>query len=75
MSGFEQEFPGKVRAQNVDATAPQAAKTIKALGFKNHGLVIRSARGKVLWKQADHTVQIEEARAAIQQLLRQPPRS
>ncbi len=70
MSGFEQEFPGKVRAKNVDATTPEAMKAIKSLGFHNHGLVIHSANGKVLWKQADHTVKIEEVRAAIEQLLK-----
>ncbi len=70
MSGFEQEFPGKVRAKNVDASTPEATKAVKSLGFNNHGLVIRSAKGKVLWKQADHTVKVEEVRAAIQELLK-----
>jgi hypothetical protein len=70
VSGFEQEFPGKVRAKNVDATTPEAVKAIQSLGFHNHGLVIRSANGKVLWKQADHTVKIEEVRAEIEQLLK-----
>jgi len=70
VSGFEQEFPGKVRAKNVDATTPEAVKDIQSLGFHNHGLVIRSANGKVLWKQADHTVKIDEVRAEIEQLLK-----
>ena len=70
MSGFEQEFPGKVRAKNVDATTPEAVKAIQSFGFHNHGLVIRSANGKVLWKQADHTVKIDEVRAEIEQLLK-----
>jgi hypothetical protein len=72
VSGFETEFPGKVKAQNVDATTPESAAAIKSLGFKNHGLVIRSSTGKVLWKQADHTVKVEEVRAAIQDLLKKP---
>jgi hypothetical protein len=70
VSGFEQEFSGKVKARNVDATTPESVRAIQSLGFKNHGLVIRSARGKVLWKQADHTVKVEEVRAAIQDLLK-----
>ncbi len=70
MSGFEAEFPGKIKAQNVDATTPASLQAIKSLGFKNHGLVIRSAKGKVLWKQADHTVKVEDVRAAIQDLLK-----
>ncbi len=70
MSGFEKEFAGKVHAQNVDATTPESARAIKSLGFKSHGLVIRSANGKVLWKQADHTVKMDDVRAAIQELLK-----
>jgi hypothetical protein len=70
VSGFEKEFPGKVHAQNVDATTPESVRAIQGLGFKNHGLVIRSADGKVLWKQADHTVKVDEVRAAIQELLK-----
>jgi hypothetical protein len=80
VSGFEQEFAGRVHAQNVDATTTESVRAIKSLGFKNHGLVIRSAHGKVLWKQADHAVKIEEVREAIERLLksrdraRRPPR-
>jgi len=70
VSGFEKEFPGKVHAKNVDATTPAATEAVKALGFKSHGLVIRSPDGKVLWKQADHTVKVEDARAAIQDILK-----
>ena len=70
MSGFEQEFPGKVKAQNVDATTPENKKVIKGLGFETHGLVIRSADGEVLWKQPDHDVRIDEARKAIADLLK-----
>jgi hypothetical protein len=72
VSGFEKEFPGKVKAQNLDATAPESVAAIKSLGFKNHGLVIRSSKGEVLWKQADHTVKVDEVRAAIQELLKKP---
>jgi len=64
-----EEFPGKVKAENVDATTPEAAKAIKELGFKNHGLVIRAQNGRVLWKQADHQVKIEEVRTALRKRL------
>lgn len=70
MSGFEQEFPGKVKAANVDATTPESKKAVQELGFKSHGLVIRSADGKVLWKQADHDVKIDAARKALGDLLK-----
>jgi len=70
VSGFDKEFAGKVHGKNVDATTPEATKAIKELGFKSHGLVIRSPDGKVLWKQADHLVKVEDARTAIQGFLK-----
>lgn len=70
MSGLEQDFPGKVKAQNLDATTPENKKIVKDLGFQSHGLVIRSAEGKALWKQPDHDVQMEEVRKAIKDLLK-----
>jgi hypothetical protein len=68
VSGFAQEFPGQVTGENVDATTPQGAAAVKELGFHSHGLVIRSADGKVLWKQPDHTVKVEETRAELRRL-------
>ena len=70
MSGLEKEFPGKVKAQNVDATTPENKKIVQELGFKSHGLVIRSSDGKVLWKQPDHDVNMDDARKAIGDLLK-----
>jgi hypothetical protein len=67
---LEQDFPGKVKAQNLDATTPENKKIVKDLGFQSHGLVIRSAEGKTLWKRPDHDVQIEEVRKAIKDLLK-----
>ncbi len=69
VSGLEQEFPGKVAAHNVDATTPEAREAIRGLGFKSHGLVIRSREGNVLWKQADHTVRMESAKGALHEIL------
>jgi len=71
VSGLEQEFPGKVKARNIDATTPEALETVKKLGFKSHGLVIRSADGTVLWKEPDHQVKIEDVRKALQDLVKQ----
>jgi len=64
-----EEFRGKVKSENIDATTPEAAKAIKRLGFKNHGLVIRAQNGKVLWKEPDHQVKIEDVRAALRKRL------
>ena len=72
VSGLQEEFPGQVKSQNVDATTPEAKKAIQDLGFKSHGLVIRSLDGKVLFKQPDHTVNLEDARKAIIGILKQP---
>ena len=57
---MEQEYKGKVRGQNLDATTDENKKIVKDLGFANHGLVIRSPEGKVLWKEPDHQVKIED---------------
>jgi hypothetical protein len=70
VSGLEQDFPGKVKAQNLDATTPENKKIVKDLGFNNHGLVIRSADGKTLWKQPDHDVVMEDVRKAITDILK-----
>jgi len=70
VSGLESEFPGQVKARNVDATTPEAKKAIQELGFKSHGLVIRSTDGKVLHKQPDHTVDLDEARKALLEILK-----
>lgn len=69
VSGLKQEFPGKVTPHNVDATLPEARESIRALGFKSHGIVIRSTDGETLWKQADHTVRIESVREALREIL------
>ena len=68
VSGFAQEFPGKVTAENVDATTPEGSAAVRELGFESHGLAIRSEDGKVLWKQPDHAVRIEEARQELRRL-------
>lgn len=68
VSGLEQEFPEEVSAANVDATTPEAREQIATLGFKLHGLVIRSADGSVLWKQPDHEVNIDDVREALRGL-------
>lgn len=68
VSGLESEFPGKVIGRNVDATTQEGKDAIKELGFKNHGLVIRDDAGKALWKQPDHTVNMEAVRKALKEL-------
>jgi hypothetical protein len=67
VSGLESEFPG-VQARNEDATTPEGRAAVQALGFQSHGLVIRSADGKVLWKQPDHEAKVEDVRAELSRL-------
>ena len=69
MSGLEQEYKGKVHGENLDATTPDNRKIVQTLGFENHGLVIRSADGKVLWKEPDHEVRMEDVRRELDTLL------
>jgi hypothetical protein len=69
VSGLEQEYKGRVRGQNLDATTEENKKIIRSLGFENHGLVIRSADGKVLWKQPDHEVKMQDVRRELDRLL------
>jgi len=69
VSGLESEFAGKVRARNVDCTSDEGVKAVQDLGFGSHGLVIRDHTGKVLFKQPDHSVKIEEVRLALKKIL------
>ena len=68
MSELEKEFPGKIVAANVDATTPQSKEIVKDLGFKNHGLVIRSSKGEALWQQPDHQVVVDDLKTALTEL-------
>ena len=72
MSGLEKEFAGRVVGKNVDAKTAESQKIVKELGFQSHGLVIRSAGGAVLWKQADHDVNMDDVRAELGRLLAAP---
>ena len=72
VSGLPSEFGSKVQVSTVEHLAPGAPEQIHALGFESHGLVIR--RGdRVVFKAADHRVQIEDVRAAIRRELGLPP--
>jgi len=66
---LEQEYKGRVVGQNLDATTEENKKIVRSLGFENHGMVIRSADGKVLWKQPDHDVSVDDMRAELGKLL------
>ena len=65
VASLEQEFPGKIKVESLDANSPEAAEMTKRLGFKEHGLVIRSARGAVLYKATDHKLEMDEVREQL----------
>ena len=69
MSGLAQEFPGEVNARNVDASEPEARTELNALDIKSHGLVIRADDGRFLWKESGHTVNMDDVRGALHQIL------
>jgi hypothetical protein len=72
VSGLEKEFPGEVRALNLNARDAEAQKVVQDAGFKTHGLIIRNAKDEIVWKQADHTVNMDDVHAAIRKLLATP---
>ncbi|PYQ62511.1 MAG: hypothetical protein DMF58_01520 [Acidobacteria bacterium] len=71
VSGLEKEFPGDVKTKNLNAKKSRSQRVIKEAGFQTHGLIIRNAKGEIVWKQADHTVRMDEVREAIRKLLDQ----
>ena len=58
-----------MNVENVNAKTPDSKRVVKDLGFVNHGLVIRDGAGKVLFKQADHSVEMQDVRNAIKNLV------
>ena len=71
VSGLEKEFPSDVKAEILNAREAESQNVIKEAGFKTHGLIIRNAKDEIVWKQADHTVNMKKVRAAIRKLLDQ----
>ena len=63
-------FPEKIFTRALDATTPESQEIVKALGFNNHGLVIRSSEGETLWSQPDHQVVMAEVQAKLDELTR-----
>jgi len=56
-----------VTSTNIDATIESSVSAVRALGFERHGLVVRSAAGEVLLKQADHSVDLERVRLMLRE--------
>jgi len=69
VAALEHEFSGKVTTHAVDATTPEGSRAADAMGLDRHGLVIRSSRGFVLWKQPGRDVDLQEVRQEIHTLV------
>ncbi|HEX5759656.1 MAG TPA: hypothetical protein VF121_10710 [Thermoanaerobaculia bacterium] len=69
VQALEQEFPGRVEVDLVSAEDADAREDVHRLEFRSQGLVVRDFRGAVLIKQADHSVNLDEVRATLQQAL------
>ena len=69
VAGLNREFPGQLQIRTVDATSPEGVKAIQRLDLEGHGIVIRSDRGYVLWKQPLHDVNMDEVRSELRLLL------
>ena len=69
VSGLSEEFSQQVVSSNVDAGLPDSLQDVETLGFTNHGLVVRSPDGAVLFKQPDHEVNMDEVRETLERLL------
>lgn len=69
VSSLEKDFPGQVSVEHLDAKAPESARMINMLGFRDQGLVIRSRRGAVLWKASSHNLKMDEVREQIKGLI------
>jgi hypothetical protein len=69
VAALEKDFPGQVKVERIASTEPEAARMVQMLGFKEHGLVIRSQRGAVLWKESSHAPEMAEVREQLKNLL------
>jgi hypothetical protein len=69
VNALENEFSGKVTARAVDGTTPEGSRDMESLGLDKHGLVIRSSRGFVLWKQPGRDFDLQEVRQELHALV------
>lgn len=66
MNGLEKEYEGQLTCEIKDATDDAGKAAVKALGFKNHGLVIYDAKTENLLSKIDgHIISEEEIRKAV----------
>ena len=70
VSQLPDAYPDRVEIENLDATTPENEAICQELGFKNHGLVIRSPGGsETLWTQPDHEVDMNDVRSKLSELI------
>ncbi len=69
MSELGEKHQDKIKVENLDATTAEYKGLQAGLGFKSHGLLIRDEAGKIVFKQADHTVKEDEVKAFVEEYL------
>jgi hypothetical protein len=69
LAALAKEFPGKLRTRVADATEASSIQAMRVLGIPEHGVVIRSANGAVLWKYEDDKVSFDEVRQQVKTLI------
>lgn len=70
MSELGNQHQDQIRVEHLDATTAENQTLQSGFGFKSHGLLIRDKSGKIVFKQADHTVKEEEVKAFVQDYLK-----
>ncbi len=71
MSELYENYGGWIETASHDATTEENAAINKDLGFQTHGLVIKDAKGSVLFKQADHNVKMEDVEAFLDRYIQE----
>lgn len=68
MSGFPEEFSGRVAVRTVPHQDDEARHVVKAQGWRTHGLTL-TQEGRVVYAAGDHHANAVEANLAIRRQL------
>ncbi len=66
IAALAEDFPGRVEVTHAETTTEEAQEDVQRLEFREEGLVVRDHRGAVIVKQADHGINVDEVRTALQ---------
>ena len=60
----ERGFPSRVRLRTVPYNTEEGEAAATRYGFVTHGVILRDARGTLLWEEKDHDVTAADVRVA-----------